>query len=76
MKNQYGSEFEVFKMQKDGKLAFELVVRDCQLTPGLKEVLELLEYTNSIDMKNRKSVFVTTPAEMNDKRDPIAKFFK
>jgi len=76
MKNQYGSEFEVLKTQKDGKLAFEMVVRDCQLTPGLKEVVEGLGYTNTVDMMNRKSVFVTNPAEMNQKRDPLVKFFK
>ena len=76
MKNQYGSEFEVLKTQKDGKLAFEMVVRDCQLTPGLKEVVEVLGYANTIDMMSRKSVFVTTPEEMNQKRDPLVKFFK
>jgi len=76
MKNQYGSEFEVLKTQKDGKLAFEMVVRDCQLTPGLKEVVEGLGYTNTVDMMNRKSVFVTTPQEMDKKRDPLVKFFK
>jgi len=76
MKNQYGSEFEVLKTQKDGKLAFEMVVRDCQLTPGLKEVVEGLGYTNTVDMMDRKSVFVTTPQEMDKKRDPLVKFFK
>ena len=76
MKNQYGSEFEVLKTQKDGKLAFEMVVRDCQLTPGLKEVVECLGYANTIDMMNRKSVFVTTQEDMNKKRDPLVKFFK
>lgn len=76
MKNQYGSEFEVLKTQKDGKLAFEMIVRDCQLTPGLTEVLESLGYTNTVDMMARKSVFVTNQEEMNQKRDPLVKFFK
>jgi hypothetical protein len=76
MKNQYGSEFEVLKTQKDGKLAFEMIVRDCQLTPGLTEVLESLGYTNTVDMMARKSVFVTNPEEMNQKLDPLVKFFK
>lgn len=76
MKNQYGSEIEVCKTQKDGKLAFEIVVINSQATPGLKEVLEGLGYTNTIDMANRKSVFVTNPEEMNAKRDPIIGFFK
>ena len=76
MKNTYGSEIEVLKTHKDGKLAFEIVIRDCQLTPGLKEVLEYLGYANTVDMTNRKSVFVTSPEEMNAKRDPLVKFFK
>jgi len=76
MKNKHGSEFDVFRTQKDGKLAFEMVVKDCQLTPGLKEVVEGLGYTNTVDMMDRKSVFVTTPQEMDKKRDPLVKFFK
>lgn len=76
MKNTHGSEFDVFKTQKDGKVAFEMAVRNCQLTPGLTEVLDSLGYINTVDMMSRKSVFVTTPEEMNQKRDPLVKFFK
>ena len=76
MKNQHGSEFEVYKTQKDGKLAFEMVVTKCELTPGLGEVLNELGYTNTADMAARKSIFVTTPQEMDEKRNPLVKFFK
>lgn len=68
-------KFEVFKTQKDGKPAVELVVRNAMKSPELQALVESLGYEATPDIANRRRIFCTTPAEVDAARNPIAKFF-
>lgn len=64
-----------FEIQKLGPARFELVVKNSRSNPELHAELERLGYKLTEDIENRRSVIVTSPAEMDAKRNPIKKYF-
>lgn len=68
--------FEMLKTQLNGKTAFEIVVRNSIFNPALHDECVRLGLTATIDIKNRRSIFVTTPQEMDAIRTPLLRFFR
>lgn len=68
--------FEMLRAQKNGKVVIELVVKNAHKVPELNELLDNLGYKLTVGIANRKSIFVSTPQELDAARDPILKFFK
>lgn len=73
--NTPAPKFEIFRTRKNGKPALEVVVRNASSNPLLLAECERLGLTPTIDMSNRRSVIVRTPAELDAIRDPLKKFF-
>lgn len=68
-------KFEILRTQKDGKPALEVVVYNARSNPALLAECERLGLTPTTDMSNRRSVVVSTPAELDAIREPLKKFF-
>lgn len=68
-------KFEIFRTQKDGKPAVELVVRNSMANPELHATIEKLGYQPTPDIANRRAIVCTTQAEIDAARDPLRKFF-
>lgn len=68
-------KFEVFRTQKDGKPAVELVVRNSMANAELHALVESLGYQPTTDIANRRAIVCTTPAEVDAARNPLVKFF-
>lgn len=68
-------KFEVFRTQKDGKPAAELVVRNSMANAELHALVESLGYLPTTDIANRRAIVCTTAEEINAARDPLVKFF-
>ncbi len=66
---------EIFKIEKNGKVAIEFVVRNSLYNHKLHNMFESLGYKATVDISNRRSIFCTTPAELDAARNLIAKFF-
>jgi len=67
--------FEMIKTSLNGKTAFEIVVRNSIFNPTLHAECVRLGLQPTVDIKNRRSVFVTTPQEMDAIRTPLLAFF-
>lgn len=67
--------FKAYRIQKDGKPAVELVVRNSLYSKELHETVQNLGYELTVDMRNRRSIVCTSPEEVNTARDPLVKFF-
>lgn len=68
-------KFEMFRIQKDGKPAVELVVRNSMYSEELHNLVEELGYKPTVDIRNRCSIVCTSPAEVDAARNPLVKFF-
>jgi hypothetical protein len=72
MTNANNPTFEILKL---GPAKFELVVKNSINNPELHAELERLGYVPTPGSANRRSVIVTSPGEMDAKRDPLKRFF-
>lgn len=66
-------KLEMRRVQKDGKPAIEMVVRNA--TAEMRPVLDGLGILPTPDMANRRSIICATPAELDAARAPILHFF-
>lgn len=67
--------FEICKTEKAGKVALEVVVKNSMANPELHAECLRLGLVATVDVGNRRSIFVTTPAELDAVRNPLRKFF-
>ncbi len=67
--------FEIFRTQKDGKPAVELVVRNSMANPDLHALVEILGYQPTPDIANRRAIVCTTAEEIDAARNPLRNFF-
>lgn len=67
--------FEARRINVDGKVALELIVRNSLSNPDLHSAVEALGYKPMTDIRNARSIICKTQAEALAARDPIAKFF-
>jgi hypothetical protein len=73
--NTPAPKLEIFRTQKNGKPALEVVVHNARSNPALLAECERPGLAPTVDMSNRRSVFVSTPAELDAIREPLKKFF-
>lgn len=68
--------FSMVKTSINGKVAFEIVVNNSLSNQALHDECIRLGLVPTVDISNRRSIFVSTPAEMDAVRNPLLKFFK
>ena len=66
-------KLEMFRVQKNGKPAIEMVVRNA--TKEMRPVLDALGVLPTPDMANRRGIVCATPDELEAVRAPILHFF-
>lgn len=68
-------KIEIIKNIVNGKVELEVVVRNSLANPELHAECERLGLVPTVGISNRRSITVTTPAELDAVRGPLAKFF-
>jgi hypothetical protein len=67
--------FELAITSINGKKAIEIIVRNSIWNAPLHSECERLGLVPTVDIANRRSITVTTPAELESIRAPLLKFF-
>ena len=68
-------KFEIVRTQRDGKVSLEVIVRNSLANPELHAECERLGLVPTVDISNRRSITVTTAAELDAVREPLRRFF-
>lgn len=68
--------FSILKTSLNGKLAYEIVVKNSLSIKSLHDECVRLGLIPTVDISNRRSIFVSTPSELDAVRTPLLKFFK
>ena len=68
-------KFEVFRTQKEGKPALDLVVRNSLANADRHALGESLGYNPLRHIANRRAIVCTTPEEVDAARNPLVRFF-
>lgn len=69
------AKLELQKHIKDGKVQIEIIVWNSYAKEELHNLVVALGYELTTDITGRRSIFCSTPAEVDAARNPIVKFF-
>ena len=69
------AKLELQKHIKDGKVQIEIIVWNSCANEELHNLVVALGYELTTDITGRRSIFCSTPAEVDAARNPIIKFF-
>lgn len=69
------AKLELQKHAKDGKVQIEIIVWNSCANEELHNLVVALGYELTTYITGRRSIFCSTPAEVDAARNPIVKFF-